>query len=240
MHRSKNFWPPCSHLPDHSHTRSKNVAKIFKLGWRISTWMSNGCHTILRLESRIVDCILAYAQDSHTVSTTIFHTFSMRNEKTLTPSLIFIYPKFYSWNKMQKNFANLSSAVTNKIWINKWLNLEFPYFFNTLCTFWSNSILFQGFQNGFDNSILFQYRVGTLYAPMKSHKKENTVNVFQLLTDPICWKMKQNGFLLKKVVEPWATRTGIKLQHETSTSVATQSTQAFSPWMLSNHSITPL
>jgi len=33
---------------------------------------------------------------------------------------------------MQKSSAELSSAVNNKIWIKKWLNLEFPYFFNTL------------------------------------------------------------------------------------------------------------
>ena len=32
------------------------------------------------------------------------------------------------------------SAVKNKIW-SKWLNLEFPYFFNTVCPFWQNSIL---------------------------------------------------------------------------------------------------
>jgi len=41
-------------------------------------------------------------------------------------------------------------------------HLEFPYFFNTYCTFWQNSILFQGLENQFWNSILFQYRVGTL------------------------------------------------------------------------------
>ena len=82
--------------------------------------------------------------------------------KNLTPSLMSIFPKFYSWNTMQTRFANLSSAVKNKIWINKWLNLVFPYFFNTLCTFWPNSILFQGLQKRFHNSIRFQYCVGTL------------------------------------------------------------------------------
>jgi len=30
-----------------------------------------------------------------------------------------------------KNICKLSSAIKNKIWINKWLNLEFSYFFNT-------------------------------------------------------------------------------------------------------------
>ena len=42
---------------------------------------------------------------------------------------------------------------------------EFPYFFNTWCTFRPNSILFQGLENQFWNSILFQYfqyLVGTL------------------------------------------------------------------------------
>ena len=55
---------------------------------------------------------------------------------------------------MRKTSAKLSSAVKNKIWINKWLNLEFPYFFNALCTFWQNSILFQGLENRFHNSVL--------------------------------------------------------------------------------------
>jgi len=61
--------------------------------------------------------------------------------------------------------AKLLSAVKNKISMNKWLNFEFPYFSNTLCTFWLNSTLFQGLENRFHNSILFQYfqyRVKTL------------------------------------------------------------------------------
>jgi len=33
---------------------------------------------------------------------------------------------------MQARFANLWSMVKNKIWINKWLNLGFLYFFNTV------------------------------------------------------------------------------------------------------------
>jgi len=41
-------------------------------------------------------------------------------------------------------------------------HLKFPYFFNTSCSFWSNSILFHGLENQFWNSILFQYRMGTL------------------------------------------------------------------------------
>jgi len=44
-------------------------------------------------------------------------------------------------------------------------HLEFPYFFNTQCTFWPNSILFLSLENRFWNSILFkyfQYHVGTL------------------------------------------------------------------------------
>jgi len=36
----------------------------------------------------------------------------------------------------------------------KLLNLEFPYFSNTLCTFWQNSILFQGLEIRFHDSIL--------------------------------------------------------------------------------------
>jgi len=49
--------------------------------------------------------------------------------------------------------AKLSSAVKNKIWINKWLNMVFPYFFSTLCTFWLNPIVFQGLKL-IQNSIL--------------------------------------------------------------------------------------
>jgi len=29
----------------------------------------------------------------------------------------------------------------------EYLNEQFPYFFNTLCTFWPNSTLFQGVEN---------------------------------------------------------------------------------------------
>jgi len=47
-----------------------------------------------------------------------FNTFSIQNEKTLTPSLIFLFPKYYSWNAKQKISAKLSSAVKNKILIN--------------------------------------------------------------------------------------------------------------------------
>jgi len=64
-----------------------------------------------------------------------------------------------------KTFAKLSSAEKNKFWISKWLNLEFPCFFNTLCTFWPNSKPFQGVENWLHNSICFQYFqycVGTL------------------------------------------------------------------------------
>jgi len=36
----------------------------------------------------------------------------------------------------------------------KWLNLEFPYVFSTFFTFGPNSILFQGLENRFHDSIL--------------------------------------------------------------------------------------
>jgi len=67
------------------------------------------------------------------------------------PSFSFIFRKFYLRNAVQKTSAEPSSAVNNKIPINKWLNLELPHFFNTLCIFWPNSILFQGLQNRFQN-----------------------------------------------------------------------------------------
>jgi len=53
-----------------------------------------------------------------------------------------------------KNIAELSLTVKNKIRINKWLKLKVPYFFNTLCVFWPNSILFQRPENQFHNWIL--------------------------------------------------------------------------------------
>jgi len=66
---------------------------------------------------------------------TIFHAFSMLNEKTKMPSLIVIFPKFHSWTtQCKKTSAKLSSAARNKISINKWLDSEFPYFFNTFNT----------------------------------------------------------------------------------------------------------
>jgi len=52
------------------------------------------------------------------------------------------FPKFYSWNTMQKTSAKLSWVVKNKFWINKWLNLVFSYFmyilgkFNTYSRSW--------------------------------------------------------------------------------------------------------
>jgi len=96
-----------------------------------------------------------------------FNTFSILNEKTVIPSLIFIFPKFYSWCTQRKKHLQNSPAVEKEIWINKRTNLEFPYFFNTLCTFWPNSILFQGLENWFHHSILFQYLVGTLRTVQK-------------------------------------------------------------------------
>ena len=63
---------------------------------------------------------------------------------------------------MQKASAELLSAVTNESWINKSLDVEFSYFFDTSWTFWPNSILFQGLENRFHDWILFQCRVGTL------------------------------------------------------------------------------
>jgi len=99
-----------------------------------------------------------FCQGSHKFSKHIFPAFSMHHFTS-------IFPKFYSWNNAKKTSAELSLAAKHKIRINKRLNLEFPYFFNTLCTFSPNFILFQSPQNRFHNSILFQYfqyRVGIL------------------------------------------------------------------------------
>ena len=69
---------------------------------------------------------------------------------------------------MWKASAEPPPAVKNKISINKWLNLKFPYFFNILCTFWPNAILFQGLRNRLQNSILFQY-FQTAWEPWTSY-----------------------------------------------------------------------
>jgi len=58
---------------------------------------------------------------------------------------------------MKKKFAKLSSTASTKIKMKmaKWQNFEIPYFFNTLCTFWPNSIHFQSLEDQFYNLILF-------------------------------------------------------------------------------------
>jgi len=91
---------------------------------------------------------------SHTFSKTIFHTFSILNEKNFATItyLHFCKTVFMEYNK--KSSAKLSSAVKNKIWIDKWLYWEFMHLFHILCTFWPNLILFQGLKNLFHNSIL--------------------------------------------------------------------------------------
>ena len=93
------------------------------------------------------------------------YSFSRLNDKTLIPSLIFIFRKFYSWNTMQKTFAKLSSAVKNKIWINKWLNLKFPYFFFSILHvhFGQIQYFFKVLKTDFTIQY-FQCHVGTLRA----------------------------------------------------------------------------
>ena len=73
-----------------------------------------------------------------------FNTFSILNEKTLIPSLIFIIPKFYSWNTMQKN---IGKTVINSKEQNLDKQMEFPYWIWNFLTFqilyvllWSKSL----------------------------------------------------------------------------------------------------
>ena len=77
---------------------------------------------------------------------------------------------------MQKTSAQLSPAAKNEIWINKWMILEFPSFFNTLWTFWPNSILFQGLESRIHNSILSIPRGNPAWSIRKSWRdvKRNT------------------------------------------------------------------
>jgi len=78
---------------------------------------------------------------------------------------------------MQKTSAKLSLAVKNQFWINNWLNLEFPFFFNTSCTFWSNSILFQSLEYRFHNSTL------SIPCGNPAHKWHAVRNVWKPLLD---------------------------------------------------------
>jgi len=104
---------------------------LFELRYKQPTLSFTLCRQLLAA----FNCAGQYYQGSFTLPNNIFHTFSILNEKNLIPSLVIIFPKFYSQDTMQKPSAKLPSAAKNKILINKWLNLEFPYFFNTLCTF---------------------------------------------------------------------------------------------------------
>jgi len=71
-----------------------------------------------------------FEQGYHTFSKTTFHTFSIPFWYwTSISSIIFIFTKFYSRNTMRRTSAKLSSAVMNKIWINKWMNLELSLLF---------------------------------------------------------------------------------------------------------------
>jgi len=113
-------------------------------------------------------------------------------KKTFSNSMLFQYlfnTKFKDFNNIiqlhfpkillmehsaEKTSAELSSAVKKKNWIKKWLDLGFPDFCNTLCTFWPSWILFQGLENWFHNLILFryfQYRVATL---INAHVSQQT------------------------------------------------------------------
>jgi len=109
----------------------------------------------------------------------------------------------------QETSAEVSSAVKKKILINKWLNLEFPYFFNTLCAFWPNSILFQGLENRFHNSILFQYRVETLpgfphifenHFPYLFNTDWNTFNTTTYLHFSKIWFTEHYAKIISKTV----------------------------------------
>jgi len=65
--------------------------------------------------------------------------------------------KLYSWNTIQKNIWKTVTIAKKKILMKQMA--EFG-----MCTFRPKSILFQGLENRFHYSILFQYRVGTLVA----------------------------------------------------------------------------
>jgi len=69
---------------------------------------------------------------------------------------------------MQENICRTVISGEEQNLNEQMANLQSPYFFHILCTFWPNSILFQGLKNRFHNSILFQYlqyRLGTLSIP---------------------------------------------------------------------------
>jgi len=97
----------------------------------------------------------------HTFSKTIFHTFSIPNSKTLIPTFTFIFENFIHGTQCKSICKTVNSGKEQNL--NKQIaELKISILLNTLCTFWSKSILFQDLENQFHNSILFQYHVGTL------------------------------------------------------------------------------
>ena len=69
---------------------------------------------------------------------------------------------------MQKTSAELSE-VKHKIWINKWLNLEFPYFFNTFVDFGQIQYYFKVLKTGFTIQYFFN-SFSTVWEPCRLKK----------------------------------------------------------------------
>jgi len=102
-------------------------------------------------------------QGSHNFQKTFIILFYLG---TLTPSVIFICPKFWSWNTMQKTSAKLSSTVKNKIWIKNVRLWNFRAFSISYVYFGQIQYFFKALKNDFTIQYFFnkyfQYRVGTL------------------------------------------------------------------------------
>jgi len=89
----------------------------------------------------------------------IFKTWcSTTQKKTKIVTSLHFFKILFIENKAKNNCKTVISGKEQNL-NKKWLNLEFPFFFNNLVTFWPNSILFKVLK--FNNSILSN-RVGTL------------------------------------------------------------------------------
>jgi len=91
---------------------------------------------------------------------------------------------------MEYNAKNISRTVITGRGQNfkKMTDSEFPYFFNTVCTFWPNSILFPGLENWFHNSLLAKPRGNPAYQDfsVENQVREKERSICFRSTDPKC------------------------------------------------------
>jgi len=114
------WFPPEQVYYGHDLLTASNLGKV--------PWTSPVAHCLCWLDENI-DILLRVPTHFQEPFSTLFQY--LCNAKWSWIASLFIFSKFYSWNSMQEASAELSSVLKSKIWINWWLNLKFPYFFNT-------------------------------------------------------------------------------------------------------------